>query len=126
MNNYLEALDRIGLCLGATRKNPLGVVTTPSLVGRARLMAISCTFFLQFDEALVERNTYYRRYRKAGTVCQPLVYLVKPGTFKALRNFIIENSTASFNQFKMPRKLKTSATLELMLDNRLISKGCRY
>ncbi|XP_072026289.1 uncharacterized protein [Amphiura filiformis] len=74
----------------------------------------------QFDEALQERNNYYRGYRNAGTILPPLVYLVKPGTFKALQDYIIANSTASYNQFKMPRKLKTAGALKLMLDSRVV------
>ncbi|XP_072015309.1 uncharacterized protein [Amphiura filiformis] len=74
----------------------------------------------QFDEALQERNNYYKGYRNAGTISPPRVYLVKPGTFKALQDYIIANSTASYNQFKMPRKLKTAGTLKLMLDSRVV------
>ncbi|XP_072050208.1 uncharacterized protein [Amphiura filiformis] len=74
----------------------------------------------KFDEALQERNNYYTDYRKAGTISLPHVYLVKSGTFKELQDYIIANSTASFNQFKLPRKLKTAGTLKLMLDSRVL------
>ncbi|XP_072026288.1 uncharacterized protein [Amphiura filiformis] len=74
----------------------------------------------QFDEALQESNNYYRGYRNAGTISPPRVYLVKPGTFKALQEYIVANTTTSYNQYKMPRKLKTVGTLNLMLDSRVV------
>ncbi|XP_072026291.1 uncharacterized protein [Amphiura filiformis] len=72
----------------------------------------------QFDDALKERNNYYKGFRNAGTISPPRVYLVKPGTFKELQDYIIANSTASYNQYKVPLKLKTPETLTLMLGNR--------
>ena len=43
--------------------------------------------------------------------------VVRPGTFQKLRDFIVATSTASFNQFKMPKKLRTKATLDLMMES---------
>ena len=76
-------------------------------------------FITKVDEALKERNNYYRGYRNAGTILPPHIYLVKPGTFQALKDYIVAHSSASYNQFKVPRKLKTTDTLKLMLDSRL-------
>ncbi|XP_072025045.1 uncharacterized protein [Amphiura filiformis] len=75
---------------------------------------------LQFDEALQDRNNYYRDDRQDESISPPRVYLVKPGTFKALQEYIVANSTTSYNQFKMPRKLKTAGTLKLMLESRVV------
>ena len=69
----------------------------------------------QFDTALQNRSYGYRGYRKSGKFSPPRVYLVKPGTFQVLQDFIVANSSASYNQFKLPRKLKTGATLDLVM-----------
>ena len=73
--------------------------------------------FLQFDESLRRQHEFYDHYRHVGTICQARVYLVRPGTFRELRELIIATSTASYNQFKMPKKLRTKATLNLMMEN---------
>ncbi|XP_071790415.1 uncharacterized protein [Asterias amurensis] len=68
-----------------------------------------------FDTSLAEKHTYYNVCRQIGRIKKPLVVVVKPGSFKKLQDFILSNSAASFNQFKMPKKLHTKSTLEFML-----------
>ena len=72
-------------------------------------------FFAQFDKSLRKQHEIYDHYRRVGTICEARVFVVRPGSFQKLKDFILENSTASINQFKMHRKLRTKATLDLMM-----------
>ena len=77
-----------------------------------------CTLWhLQFDKSLRKQHEFYDHYRKVGTICEARVMIVRPGSFKKLQDFIIANSTASYNQFKTPKKLRTKATLGLMMNS---------
>ncbi|XP_038058031.1 GH3 domain-containing protein-like [Patiria miniata] len=69
-----------------------------------------------FDKSLRKQHVFYDNYRQAGTICEARVMIVRPGSFKKLQDFIIATSTASYNQFKMPKKLRTKATLDLMME----------
>ncbi|XP_041477896.1 4-substituted benzoates-glutamate ligase GH3.12-like [Lytechinus variegatus] len=69
------------------------------------------------DEELCHHSFTYNSFREKGTIAPPLVHIVKPGAFVRLHTFILNNSTTSANQYKVPRKLRTKETLQLMLDN---------
>ena len=71
----------------------------------------------QFDKSLRKQHEFYEHYRKFGTICEPRVLVVRPGSFNKLKEFIIANSTATYNQFKMPKKIRTKALLEFMLQS---------
>ena len=43
------------------------------------------------------------------------MHLVQPGTFQELRDFMIHNTLASSNQYKVPRVLKKKEAVEFML-----------
>ena len=79
-------------------------------------------FFAQFDKSLRKQHEIYDHYRRVGTICEARVFVVRPGSFRKLQKFIIANSSASYNQFKMPKKLRTKATLDLLLECVLDSK----
>ena len=82
------------------------------------LFNIPLIFILkQFDKSLRKQHEFYDHYRKVGTICEARVMIVRPGSFKKLQDFIIANSTASYNQFKTPKKLRTKATLDLMMSS---------
>eukprot|EP00057_Strongylocentrotus_purpuratus_P002944 XP_003725566.1 PREDICTED: probable indole-3-acetic acid-amido synthetase GH3.9 [Strongylocentrotus purpuratus] len=69
------------------------------------------------DEELCHHSFTYNSFREKGSIAPPVVHIVKPGTFDRLHDLILDNSTTSANQYKVPRKLRTVATLKLMLDN---------
>ena len=43
------------------------------------------------------------------------VHFVKQGSFKKMQDYIVAHSSASVNQFKVPRKLRKKDILELMM-----------
>ncbi|XP_063965026.1 uncharacterized protein LOC129275211 [Lytechinus pictus] len=73
------------------------------------------------DEELCHHSFTYNSFREKGSIAPPLVHIVKPGTFDRLHDFILDNSTTSTNQYKVPRKLRSAATLKLMLENSIKS-----
>ncbi len=56
-------------------------------------------------------------YRKGNQIAPPRVHLVKPGSFDKLNEFVLNNSTATPNQFKNPRKLRSPEMVDLMIKN---------
>ncbi|XP_054767544.2 uncharacterized protein LOC129274823 [Lytechinus pictus] len=62
-------------------------------------------------------NSDYARLRREGSISQPRVHIVKPGTFDDLKTYILLHTDASANQYKVPRKMRTSGMLELMLNH---------
>ena len=68
----------------------------------------------QFDKSLRKQHEFYEQYRKVGTICEARVAVVRPGSFNKLKDHIIATSTANYNQFKMPRKLRTKALLDFL------------
>ncbi|XP_033624242.1 probable indole-3-acetic acid-amido synthetase GH3.9 isoform X1 [Asterias rubens] len=69
-----------------------------------------------FDSSLRKQHDFYDHYRKVGTICEAHVHVVRPGSFNKLKDHIVATSTASYNQFKMPKKLRTRVILDFMLD----------
>eukprot|EP00057_Strongylocentrotus_purpuratus_P009853 XP_011664327.1 PREDICTED: probable indole-3-acetic acid-amido synthetase GH3.5 [Strongylocentrotus purpuratus] len=69
------------------------------------------------DEELRLHSNTYNMFREQGSIAPPDVHIVKPGTFDRLHDFILANSTTTANQYKVPRKLRTKETLQLMQDN---------
>ncbi|XP_022106476.1 GH3 domain-containing protein-like [Acanthaster planci] len=70
-----------------------------------------------FDKSLRKQHELYDSYRQIGSISQARVMIVRPGSFKKLQDFIIANSTASYNQFKMPKKVRTKAAFDLIMSN---------
>ena len=73
-----------------------------------------CSSFFQFDKSLRKQHEFYEHYRQFGTICEACVEVVRPGSFNKLKTHIIANSTANYNQFKMPKKLRTKVLLDFM------------
>ncbi|XP_038050828.1 GH3 domain-containing protein-like [Patiria miniata] len=70
----------------------------------------------KFDEDLKQGHIYYKGLRGNGTVSSAHVNLVRPGTFQELRDFILSRCTASINQYKTPRKLRTRELVVWMME----------
>jgi len=70
---------------------------------------------LQLDEALSDKSYPYSSFRQKGSIGEMQVHLVQPGTFQELRDFMIHNTLASSNQYKVPRVLKKKEAVEFML-----------
>ena len=66
------------------------------------------------DEELCLRNADYNRLRREGAISEPKIYLVRPGTFEALQDHILSAGGTTV-QYKSPRKLKNSETLEFLM-----------
>ncbi|XP_072179018.1 uncharacterized protein [Diadema setosum] len=67
------------------------------------------------DEELRLRNSDYERLRREVSISHPRVFVVRPGTFDDLKNYLLENTGASANQYKVPRKLRTYAMVDALL-----------
>lgn len=61
---------------------------------------------IPLDEKLRKLSYVYSSFRRKGSMGPMKLYLVKPGTFTDLRAFMIQNTTGSPNQYKVPRVLK--------------------
>ncbi|KAK7097341.1 GH3 domain-containing protein-like [Littorina saxatilis] len=68
------------------------------------------------DEALSAKSYPYSSFRKKASIGEMQVHLVQPGTFQQLREFMIKNSSASSNQYKVPRVLKKKEAVQFMLE----------
>lgn len=71
----------------------------------------------QIDETLCNLSYVYGSFRKKGSIQKMKVYMVKPGTFQGLRQFAIETTQASANQYKIPRVVKTKEAAAFMMKN---------
>ncbi|XP_033624240.1 probable indole-3-acetic acid-amido synthetase GH3.8 isoform X2 [Asterias rubens] len=70
-----------------------------------------------FDKSLRKQHEFYEHYRHIGTICEARILVVRSGSFHRLQEFIMATSTASYNQFKMPKKLRTKKMVDFMLTN---------
>lgn len=68
------------------------------------------------DEELKALSYVYASFRRKGSIAPMKVYLVKPGTFADLRAFMIETTTGSPNQYKVPRVLKKPEAVKFIMD----------
>ena len=73
--------------------------------------------YLQIDEELRSLSYVYNSFRRKKSIDPMRVYIVKPGTFSALRAYMIDTTTGSPNQYKVPRVLKKAEAVELMMKN---------
>ena len=70
----------------------------------------------QLDEKLRTMSYVYSSFRRKGSIGPMKVYIVKPGTFTDLRAFMIENTTGSPNQYKVPRVLKKREAVQFIME----------
>ncbi|KAJ8038353.1 Indole-3-acetic acid-amido synthetase GH3.17 [Holothuria leucospilota] len=69
------------------------------------------------DRQIYENHTFYRNFKDTDQIALPRVYFVKTGAFLQLKEFILQTTSSSRSQFKMPLKLRTSKMAEIMLAN---------
>ncbi|XP_072024247.1 uncharacterized protein [Amphiura filiformis] len=81
------------------------------------LLDISKQHLGMVDEVLCKTSFTYNSFREKAEIAPPRVYLVKPGSFDKLNEFVMNNTTASHNQFKNPRKLRSPEMVGLMMRN---------
>lgn len=75
---------------------------------------------LQWDAALIKNHSEYALYRKKGAIDHMNVYLLKPEAFVRFRSFILDNSSASPAQMKMPKLLRKSELVQFMWSERIV------
>ncbi|GAV02755.1 hypothetical protein RvY_13281 [Ramazzottius varieornatus] len=68
------------------------------------------------EKYLYEGHEMYKYYRDGGALSPPKVFLVKPGAFERLREYLLENSSASPSQVKPPRVLKKPELVKFIFD----------
>lgn len=72
---------------------------------------------LEIDETLCNLSYVYGSFRKKGSIQKMKVHVVRPGTFQGLRQFAIETTQASANQYKIPRVVKTKEAAAFLMKN---------
>ncbi|XP_054771984.2 uncharacterized protein LOC129279949 [Lytechinus pictus] len=66
------------------------------------------------DNALRERNSDYQRLRREGAISHPRVYIVDTGTFEELKQYVVNTTSTTVNQYKVPRRIRTVNILNFM------------
>ncbi|XP_072171477.1 GH3 domain-containing protein-like [Diadema setosum] len=72
------------------------------------------------DQNLRESSFVYNSFREKGSISPIRVHLVRPGTFRRLREHLLANTQASINQIKIPRVLKVDAHAQILLDSEVV------
>ncbi|KAK3602319.1 hypothetical protein CHS0354_007110 [Potamilus streckersoni] len=78
---------------------------------------------IPLDDSLRTVSYVYSSFRRKGSISPVRVYFVKSGTFQDLRAFLIENTTGSPNQFKVPRVLKRQDAVNFVMDRVVICQA---
>ncbi|ESP00098.1 hypothetical protein LOTGIDRAFT_206174 [Lottia gigantea] len=68
----------------------------------------------QLDDNLCAISYVYSSFRKKGSIGPIRIHCVQDGSFHRLRNFSLETTSASFNQYKVPRVLKNKDSVEFI------------
>ncbi|KAH3835221.1 hypothetical protein DPMN_108569 [Dreissena polymorpha] len=71
---------------------------------------------IPIDEELKSISYIYASFRRKGSISPIKVYIVRPGTFTELRTYMIENTTGSPNQYKVPRVLRKPDAVKFLMD----------
>nr|XP_054756098.1 GH3 domain-containing protein-like [Lytechinus pictus] len=69
----------------------------------------------KLDKNLREASFVYDSFREKGSIGPIKVHLVKPGTFRELREHLLTNTQASINQVKIPRVLKVDQSAGVLM-----------
>ncbi|KAK7475298.1 hypothetical protein BaRGS_00033445 [Batillaria attramentaria] len=80
----------------------------------AGAVAVSAAPKKMLDEMLGARSYPYSSFRKKGSIGEMQVHLVQPGSFQQLRDFMLQTTSVSVNQYKVPRVLKKKEAVEFM------------
>ncbi|CAH1776590.1 unnamed protein product, partial [Owenia fusiformis] len=67
------------------------------------------------DKMLCKDFFVYESFRKKGSIAPMDVHVVAHGTFLGLRNFMLETTQATSNQYKVPRVLRRTDAVEFMM-----------
>jgi hypothetical protein len=84
------------------------------LLHRQEQVAVAESASFALDQELCGLNFAYRNHRSKGSVDEPEVRFVAPGTFAGLRTRLVESGLMSANQLKVPRVLKDPALVEVL------------
>lgn len=74
---------------------------------------------IKLDQNLRSASFVYNSFREKGSISPITVHLVKPGTFRALREHLLTNTQASINQVKIPRVLRVGNMADVLMDGRV-------
>lgn len=69
---------------------------------------------------MVKDHPEYGHYRNKDGITPLQVYLVKPGGFARLRNFMLDNSKAAPVQIKLPKLLRNPEWIKFMWTQRSV------
>ncbi|XP_042891583.1 GH3 domain-containing protein-like isoform X2 [Penaeus japonicus] len=72
---------------------------------------------LELDADLRKEHFVYNSFRTKGSIAVPQMYSVKPGTFLALRQHLLQHTDASANQLKIPRVLVKESAIKFLMEN---------
>jgi len=67
------------------------------------------------DDSLMVHSYPYSSFRSKGSIAPLQVHLVTPGSFMELRRFLLKDTAATSNQYKVPRVLKKEEAVKFML-----------
>ncbi|XP_064637550.1 uncharacterized protein LOC135493858 isoform X2 [Lineus longissimus] len=68
------------------------------------------------DDNLQEISFVYSSFRTKGSIGPMNIHIVKEGTFLELREFMIRTTSASSNQYKVPRVMRRIDAVKFLLD----------
>ncbi|XP_033125835.1 GH3 domain-containing protein-like [Anneissia japonica] len=68
------------------------------------------------DENLCEKSFVYNSFREKGSISQMQVHVVKSGSFRRLKAYLLANTSVSANQFKVPRVLRNEEAVAFMME----------
>ncbi|XP_076447047.1 GH3 domain-containing protein-like [Babylonia areolata] len=71
------------------------------------------------DERMCAKSYVYSSFRVKGSIDVMKVHILRHGAFQDLRQYALQNTEASSNQFKVPRVLKRRSLVEFLLKKEL-------
>ena len=63
-----------------------------------------------------EKSYVYKSFRQKGSIAPLHVHSVPMGTFSGLRQYLVETTNVSPNQYKVPRVLKNPVAVKYMME----------
>ncbi|KAK6173155.1 hypothetical protein SNE40_016664 [Patella caerulea] len=70
----------------------------------------------KLDENLGSESYVYSSFRQKKSIGPIQIHLVQDGSFHRLRDFFLKNTSSSFNQYKVPRVLKTKMAVDFITE----------
>ncbi|XP_055332133.1 uncharacterized protein LOC129584056 [Paramacrobiotus metropolitanus] len=87
--------------------------------GGTDLPALEHDFTVKLDETLMKNHSDYSLYRKKNAIDHLELHFVKPGAFQRLRNYMLDTTTTSPSQLKIPRVLRKTELVRFMWNERI-------